>query len=404
MIKAFKMICARKNLSYIRNIVFFVCFLIFSLCLSFNQSQAAEGPTCGKKKDGFGIHAMYQAPFNASYVRDVKSLLSLNYVTGLSLYIPWNLVEPRAGYFDWSYIDNALSIAATKKKTISLALEVSSFAPDWVKEKSVTFSYIHPNHNIGQQIAPVPWNPYYQRQLSDMIYAMSKRYNGNPHLLFVVIDGPATLWGTETNWMMKPHSLSKSDQEKLNFSYSKYIAGWELMIDEFFRAFPDTSLALALNNQIDMPGSAETKLRSIQTIRDYALAVQKKYKPGQKLWLELLGLTDGVNSPAQFTTENISGIAETPYVKLVWEEHGKVKIDYQASYVFRLHRPTYSAKDVDKAMLIGASYGADIIEVKSWDLINMKTGQPYKPYAKEFIAATKRLFQKNLPCSDNLAP
>ena len=52
-------------------------------------------------------------------------------------------------------------------------------------------------------------------------------------------------------------------------------------------------------------------------------------------------------------------------------------------------------EDVAKAMRIGASYGADIIEVKWWDLINIRTGRAYAPYAKVFQAATENLSRQS---------
>lgn len=334
---------------------------------------------------------MYQGVYGDKFLTQIDQVLSFCYVTGLSFYFPWDQLEPSEGTFDWSYIDGALKVAEKHKKKINFGLNVATFSPQWVKERSVTFQYTHPNAHVGKQTAPVPWDAFYVSRLKRLIGELGKRYNNNPNILFVVIDGPATLWGTETNWALIPGSISADDQQKLGFSLTRYRKSWDDMIDVFFDAFPNTDLALALNDGLATSDTPQQRVETVTAIRDYALDKQKHLKPGRKMWIELLGLTNGRQGVAQFVDKQTTGRGMTPYMHLVWDRHGAAHIDYQASVVFRTQTPPYSSEDFKAAMDLGIASGAEIIEVKIWDLFNQNSGEPYLPYAAATRDANERL-------------
>ena len=89
--------------------------------------------------------------------------------------------------------------------------------------------------------------------------------------------------------------MSSHDLNVLDFTLNKYEHGWRRMIEDYFRAFPDTALALALSDEIDVPDYPGVPhdlyegVATVQRIRDFALAKERSLKPGQKMWLGLRG-------------------------------------------------------------------------------------------------------------------
>src|SRR5271156_905880 len=53
-------------------------------------------------------------------------------VVGVSLRATWGVIEPSPGQFDWSFIEEALRIAKSKKKLIAISIIAGIRSPNWV--------------------------------------------------------------------------------------------------------------------------------------------------------------------------------------------------------------------------------------------------------------------------------
>ena len=332
-----------------------------------------------------GIHAVYVGNY-ANFAQTAHTALALPYVSAFSFNIPWKLVEPAEGVYDWSRIDQALAVAAETHKKVSVGLTVDWWAPDWVRARSATYAFRH--QILGPLRSVVPWDPFYVAKLNETVAAFGRRYNGDPALLFVVITGPATYWGTETNWAMIPGSISAADQKVLGFSLQKFETGWKQMIDAYFKAFPRTPLAIALNDQLLALGSSgpAADVAVVKRIRDFALARQAQNKPGQKMWLELLGLSKG--NDRHYIGRYAGAASVTPYEALVWDVHDQVHVLYQDTVFMRRH--DYSLQDVVDNLDIGISFKADAIEIYCGDLFTLM-GQTWEPYRDAIEKAHARM-------------
>jgi hypothetical protein len=323
-------------------------------------------------------------------VSAARTALSLAYVSAFSFNIPWKLIEPADGQYDWTLIDAAASIAAGRHKKISVGIGVDGQAPDWVRKGSASYTFRDPD--LGLLTSPVPWDPFYIKKLDAAVAALGQRYNGNPAILFVVVTGPSTYWGTETNWTMISDSMSSRDLNVLDFTLNKYEHGWRRMIEDYFRAFPDTALALALSDQIavpDYPGVPHDLYEGVATvrrIRDFALAKERSLKPGQKLWLGLRGLSKGGDGNYLGPYDGPGSI--TPYESLVWDMRDKAHILYQDAGGMRARH--YAVADVAAELAIGISFAADAIEVDTSDLFDNE-GEVWEPYRKTIAAAHAKL-------------
>ena len=332
-----------------------------------------------------GVHAVYVGNY-VEFGKTARTALALPYVSAFSFNIPWKLVEPSDGVYDWSRIDQALAAAVETHKKISVGLLVDWWAPDWVRARSASYSFRH--QILGPLTSVVPWDPFYVAKLNEAVTAFGHRYNGNPALLFVVITGPATYWGTETNWAMIPGSISAADQNVLGFSMLKFENGWKQMIDAYFKAFSQTPLALALNDQVTAPNGSEPAagLAAVKRIRDFALNMEARTKPGQKMWLELLGLSKG--NDRHYTGPYKDEASVTPYEALIWDVRDKVHILYQDTVFMRPHN--YTPEDVIADLDIGISFKADAIEIYCGDLFTL-TGNKWEPYRDGIEKAHARM-------------
>jgi hypothetical protein len=339
-----------------------------------------------------GIHAFYAGRWDDSLLWASRKALSLDYVSAFSFDIPWNVIEPLEGKYDWHLIDQALAEAAATHKKISFGLSVAWWSPEWVKQQAASFTFRH--WIVGERRSPVPWDPYYVQKLKQTISTLGRRYNGNSNIAFIVISGPATFWGTETNWAMMRNSISPDDLRTLDFSLEKYRTTWEDMIDTYFRAFPNTALALALNDQIVIPDAKSQYTqadveRAVQDIRNYALAKQRTLKPGQKMWLELLGLSRG--GDRHYSGPYTGSESVSPYEALVWDVRDSVHVLYQDGEFVRAHN--YTPFDFASTMQIGLSFGADAIEVYTGDLFKLN-GDIYEPYLSSVQQAHSAMIKK----------
>ena len=317
----------------------------------------------------------------ATFEQSVQHILALDYIAGLDIYVPWKELEPVPGEFHWEGFDIPLKYAAQTGKSVAIGLLVAAQSPDWLKAQVVTFSGIHIHPSVGKIVSPVPWNPVYRTQLERVVREMARRYDGNPRIFYVVINGPSTLFGVETNWPIKRNSVSAADQARLAFTLDKFRAGWQESIDLFLKAWPSTQLSLALHHQIMAVGSSdEDNIATCRAIRDYAIERYGKERGGRKIILQLLGLTgDDRFGPLPPDETKIK-----PYLALAWEARDRARLGYESAQVWSLpnvgNKTGYAASYVRQILERGRAYRGEFVKIKAPDLWSNRNNAPYAPY------------------------
>lgn len=334
----------------------------------------------------------------ADFKQRVDNALSLPYVSGFELVYAWSSFAPeneadtlRFAKYNYEPIDYALAKAESMGKKISIRIRTASFAPDYVMNNCPSYTFTHTHSAVGRVRTPVPWGECYTQYLNRMVKALASRYNGNPNIHFVSINGPSTLFGVETNWPMDPDSISASDQKKLDFSIERYTNAWKNSIGIYVRNFPDTQLALGLHNQIHYPGiSQKQKQAAVREIRDYAIETYRNEtnRKNKKLIIQLLGLThanaDYFPGPNDGTNKNL-----TDYISLVWEKRNNATIMYE--WTRTSSNAGDSAAFVKQILENGISWGANAIDVKYPDVWDSAANAPNRTYQKAFMDAAQRL-------------
>ncbi len=117
--------------------------------------------------------------------------------------------------------------------------------------------------NVGQMVrVPVPWDPVYERNLSEIIQQLGERYAQDPLCVSVVL--------TCANFMSAEMHLPKSPSDLMHWRalgdyQSRLLEVYEKFADEWAQAFPRQEISLHLSKVLDLPTSF------LERIIDYGL-------------------------------------------------------------------------------------------------------------------------------------
>ena len=149
------------------------------------------------------------------------------------LRLPWSVVEPEEGVYDWATIDTPAQRWIAKGGQIALRLTCSEdwmyyATPKWVKDAGAKGTDYRLGGN-GPVRTPdhktLPWDPdfgdpVFLAKLEKFIAALAARYDGRPEVAFVDI-GSYGLWGEGHTFMS-----SKVSEEKRAVDIPRHIDLW----------------------------------------------------------------------------------------------------------------------------------------------------------------------------------
>jgi hypothetical protein len=152
---------------------------------------------------------------------------------GISWTFPWNELEPSAGVYNWSFIDNALAAAGSKPSILRVIPGITS--PSWLPRAD---GVVMPNPKGGSAWMPIPWNADFLASWKTFITAFGARYNANTHIAMIEGggDGPqgeAHLTGTYAQWAA------------VGYSEQTYVGAIATEINDFKAAFPSHKVSFA---------------------------------------------------------------------------------------------------------------------------------------------------------------
>lgn len=199
----------------------------------------------------------------------------------------WTLIEPNdvdtpnKNYtYDWSYLDNAVSLARSNAKNIVISvsggydkdLQEPAY-PSWLQGKG---AYIWAPSDIAPLSCPAPWDTTVQTKWRELVKALGARYDGDGHVIGV------TMWagGTSIECYFATTKCDACTLDNIAATYGVgsgcsggcpdqnagaggtfWASGAEVLIQDFINAFPTTRLYLATGqNYIGDNGASMTSL------------------------------------------------------------------------------------------------------------------------------------------------
>lgn len=219
---------------------------MFLICSASSSGAPPEGLFCSCPPTTGGSHSV------------IPEVAMLPFVDGVLVRVPWELLEPSPGVYDWSLLDNELSLAESLGTSVALAIVCGGTAePAWVYAPhdglpgAEPFTY---QFHGDAETMPVPWDESFLTDWTAFITELGDRYRDRQVISLVHVTH-STLNGFE---MQIPFSPSDEQQWlAIGYETSLHTASWLSVIDAFATAFPDTPLDLECHPVLGSAAVAE---------------------------------------------------------------------------------------------------------------------------------------------------
>ena len=135
-----------------------------------------------------GIIWLTQADMPERPIGDLSRFVEWTYpfVDGIRLRSGWNTVQPQSDTYNWSTIDQALSLAAQNGKRVGVSIASGIATPQWVYDNGATkYRLLDGSGNS----MPIPWEPAYYDQWLTFVRTFGARYDSNPTIAYVIVTG-----------------------------------------------------------------------------------------------------------------------------------------------------------------------------------------------------------------------
>lgn len=116
-------------------------------------------------------------------------------VRGISWRFRWDTIEPDAGEYRWSKIDEALEASAVKGKKAMLRVTAGRYTPEWVYAdgaRKLVFEntcFAFPDNYPETIVMAPPWDEVYLAHWTRFVRELGKRYATNPNIYSIQMTG-----------------------------------------------------------------------------------------------------------------------------------------------------------------------------------------------------------------------
>lgn len=230
---------------------------------SFVTEAAAETITpIDAKAPPTGIFALLEGDRIERPLRDLAGRAAWRNpnVAGLTLRTAWNKVEPAPLEWNWMLFDEGLELARKHDKRIGLSLIAGAQTPEWVfREGAKRFEFtMKTNFKADFQAhMPLPWDEAFLDKWAQVLNAMGKRYDGDPHVAYVMVGGLGA--AMESYFAKRPEDASALQRVG---GVRKWVEGAKKVIDLHAAAFARTPFIMAMAPPVPGP-AGESALREV---------------------------------------------------------------------------------------------------------------------------------------------
>ena len=166
------------------------------------------------------------------------------FVDGIRLRSGWNVVQPQSDTYNWSTIDQALSLASQNGKRVGVSIAAGTATPQWVYDNGATKYRLQDGSGNSM---PIPWESAYLNQWLAFVRTFGERYDGNPALAYVIVTG----------FMQANSMFLAAGRDEINLSLlaeeagfadlsSAYLFAAGTTISAIMDAFPTTACIITL--------------------------------------------------------------------------------------------------------------------------------------------------------------
>ena len=152
---------------------------------------------------GWTMHFYSNMPYN--YGSKLEPSDTIDYFEGCStiyLRLPWSMIEPEEGQFNWAIVDTPAQRWVAKGKKVAFRFTTSEnwmeyATPKWVFDagaKGIRYTWGKGLGEDGKAVDPEFDDPVYLEKLDHFLAAAGKRYDENPNVAFIDV-GTYGMWG-----------------------------------------------------------------------------------------------------------------------------------------------------------------------------------------------------------------
>jgi Beta-galactosidase len=287
-------------------------------------------------------------------------------IAGVSLRLPWEVVEPIEGQYDFSYFVTEMNrIRAAGKKIILRIASGGVSTPRWVFEAgAATFTYVDPtptSPTYGQLITiPVFWDPIYLAKKKAMIAAMGESLR--PQSQEVMLIAASCVQTTSDDWVMPMTADDIAQWQAIGYTTAKVVQACVEIVDATMAAFPSQNVLMALGrgtNQLDPNADYVARV-----VSDYARANYPGRFYAQKNSLSAV-TPDPTSTRTLFSWQLLADY--WPYIgaQMLWYVSGDTTCRMNGKV-----QPCDAATVLTRAVEIGAAYGTKYQEIYQKDILD----------------------------------
>jgi hypothetical protein len=236
--------------------------LLILTLLRLSMTSYAQTP----RSDIRGIYVdSTEFPNSASQVAGLVSSLTVTGVDGFVLVLGWADIEPGAGQYQWTTLDQWINASISAGKNVELSIRADN-PPAWLFQTApngggatpLTFTYSAQSGTkpcITETIA-APWDPAFLSQWDGMLTAVAAHlkstgsYNAIKLLRLTGInrDSDELHLAAQTAQSVGVPCVSDSVATWLGAGYrpSKLLQGWDGITNAFKKSFPDKTFSVAI--------------------------------------------------------------------------------------------------------------------------------------------------------------
>ncbi len=283
-----------------------------------------------------------------------------SFVTGTAVRTKWESIEPSPGVYDWSFLDNEISNAASYGKKINISILGK---PSWLVGEGVTmYDYIdlNPAHTtyLDTLQEAITWSSSFVSQLKNLVTQLSIKYANDTNVVYV-----NCISGMMNNNLPTNDIAGNPWYTTYSYDPDTLIAAMEDVMDHYMSVFPNTPLWNSVENvSFEMAASGNANKYVPEQYSNYGVAT---YPDRFGIWREdLAGCTNTTT-----TTGHWSIVVSNPCrigAQMLWN------VQDGSDGTFRMNNCgfTPNTKDhvLDSAMQTGISIGMRYFEIYKADI------------------------------------
>jgi Beta-galactosidase len=173
-----------------------------------------------------------------------RPVLSNPLVRGARIRTVWRNLQPEENSLNWSFFDEAVSLAQRHGKSVGLSVAAGTFTPEWVYGNGAQRFDFTDARRFGSSrgtTMPEPWDEQFLKQWGETVKAMGRRYDGNPSVAYVVIGGLGI--SVESFFVKTPEDIAKFNSMG---GGARWLEGAKRIVDLYAEAFPTTPFFYAM--------------------------------------------------------------------------------------------------------------------------------------------------------------